>query len=317
MDEKVTASRYSITPVAQENRKKYDWMHVPGMAGYVNGLVSGMSLSDGGHWARYAATKHVSPMIERRKRDNPAHKISLAAIGCGSARVEAGLIDHGWRYDRILGLEYDSALRKAAAERFDSIKSVDADFEFFDFNNPTPPDVGKFDIIFFCHSIHHATNLETFLPVLNGLLADDGIIIGIDYFGPTRFQVEYEVKEILDDLYAMLPDELKRDLRTDTVPDSLPYPTISHMQNIDISESARSSDLRSMLFSNFPVVEIKPMAGTLLRWLFQFRAGNYDAKNPLHTSIAQLLILIEKSFIESRRIRSDDLFFVLEKSLRL
>jgi len=58
-------------------------------------------------------------------------------------------------------------------------------------------------------------------------------------------------------------------------------PTISEVRSADISEAVRSSDLRTLLFSNFPGIEIKPMGGTILRWLFQHRAGNFKMGQPL------------------------------------
>jgi len=152
------------------------------------------------------------------------------------------------------------------------------------------------------------------LPFINRLMHKDSLFIGIEYFGPTRFQVEHDVREILDQFYSILPEELKYNIRDKTVPPKLFYPSIDHMMKIDISESARSSDLRTMLFSNFPVIEKKPMGGTLLRWLFQFRAGNYDRSNPNHCAIAALLIELERNLISNRQVQSDDLFFVLGKS---
>src|SRR5690606_30311442 len=114
---------------------------------------------------------------------------------------------------------------------------------------------GQFDVGFAHHAIHHATNVEGLLKYVNSLLPDHGIFAGSEFFGPTRFQVEYETRQILDQLYAIMPDELKRDLRTGEVPPRLQYATIDGLMKVDPSESARSSDLRTMLFANFPVID--------------------------------------------------------------
>lgn len=290
-------------------------MHAPEVANYVNRLVSGMDLNEGGHWANYAAAKFIRPMVGRSGSCKPG--LSMISIGCGSGHIEESLIrQFGWPVSRFVGLDYDAELRRVAKARFSGM-DVNSDFKFLDFNNPTYADE-QFDIVFTCHAIHHATDLERLLPFINGLLKTDGLIVGIDFFGPTRFQVEYEIKQIIRELDCILPPELKRDLREDIpVARDVCFATIAEVKSADISESVRSSDLRTLLFSQFPVLEIKPMGGTLLRWLLQYRAGNFDHTNHTHCAIAGLLTYIEQTMIESRRIRSDDLFFVLGKADRV
>lgn len=318
--EPVTSTRFTLTPEWQEMRRKLDWMSAPHMPAYVNGLVSGQAMDAGGHWAVYAERTYVTPLAERRSSglfNKPT--LTMVSLGSGSGHIESGLLGRfKWPVSRWLGLEYDQALREHAAESFrKDFPRVKTEMRFFDFNNPTPPDE-KFDIVFCCHSIHHATDLESFLPTINSYLKDDGLFIGIDYFGPTRFQIEHDVLPIIRELFDLLPAHFRRDLRTEdgVVAENFEADLIKHVRDADISESVRSSDLRTLLFSNFPVVEIKPMGGTLLRWLLQYRAGNFFKDNPDHVAIIKLLQIIEREMIASRKIRSDDLFFVLRKSSR-
>lgn len=308
-----TATRATLSPEWVASRQKLDWMHAPEMANYVNKLVSGRDLNDGGHWAVWANDQFVEPLSRKLGR-----KLSLVSLASGAGHIEKSLIDFGWPLKRLTGLEYDEELRAQAQRYFKDIENVESEFTFFDFNSPFTP-TEKFDIVFTCHSIHHATDLELLLKTMNELVNDDGLIIGIDFFGPTRFQVEYDVKPIIDELDQILPPELRRDLRTenDDSPNRIAYATIEEVRTADISESVHSSDLRTLLFSNFPVINVEPMGGTLLRWLLQYRAGNFDPRNNSHVAIAKLLAFIERSLIENRVIRSDDLFFVLTKSDRL
>jgi hypothetical protein len=127
------------------------------------------------------------------------------------------------------------------------------------------------------------------------------------------------VQPVIDELFSILPEELRVNLASRSPKVQQVYETvrIKDVRDIDPSESVRSSDLRTLLFSNFEIVEIKPMGGTLLRWLFENRAGNFEPTNESHVAIARLLQFIEREFIALRRIRSDDLFFVLKKSDRL
>lgn len=322
-DDQVTATRHTLSEEWKAMRGKIDWMHAPGMPDYVNSLVSGKPISQDGHWSRYALREHIQPLLD--KRDGEAGmfrkgKLSMLTLGCGSAHIEARLIGHyKWPISQIVGLEYDQSLRKHAATAFaEQCPSIDAKFLPFDFNNPTPL-AEKFDIVYCCHAIHHATDLEAFLPEINRYLKDDGLFIGIDFFGPTRFQIEYDVQPIIEELFEALPESFRRDLRFDHGPvaERFDVATIKDVRDADISESVRSSDLRTLLFSNFPVADIKPMGGTLLRWLLQYRAGNFFPDNPDHVAMIRLLQIIEREMISSKRIRSDDLFFVLKKSNRI
>jgi SAM-dependent methyltransferase len=317
----ITATRATLSKEWQENQYKIDWMHAPNMACYVNSLVSGKRLNEGGHWAIYARDKHVQLIQERRIAEKPkdstnAPQLTMMSLGSGSGHIEESLInDFLWPIKSLTGLEYDSALRDSAISRFRSIEACDAEFQFFDFNN-TPTVNCKYDIIFVCHAIHHATDLENLLSFINESLKDDGVFIGIDFFGPTRFQIEYDVLPIIEELFEILPNHLRRDLRTPDmrVRSDFRRPTVKEVVAADQSESVRSSDLRTLLLSNFPIHDIKPMGGTLLRWLFQYIAGNFDSANPDHVAIAKYLQYIEREMISSGRIRSDDLFFCLGKS---
>ncbi|MFM0381953.1 class I SAM-dependent methyltransferase [Paraburkholderia dipogonis] len=321
LDEAVTATRYTLSEEWKAMREKVDWMHAPGMAAYVNGLVSGRSMDDGGHWAAYARREHIEVLFNKRKRAIlPKPCLHMLSLGCGSGHIESSLLgQHQWPVSRLVGLEYDERLRSHAAAHFErEFPKVEAEFRHFDFDHPMVLEE-RFDIVFCCHAIHHATDLEAFLPAINNYLKDDGLFVGIDFFGPTRFQIEYDVLPMIREMFDLLPAHFRRDLRDPegAVAQRFEPDSIRVVRDADVSESVRSSDLRTLLFSNFPIIDMKPMGGTLLRWLLQYRAGNFLANNPDHVAIIRLLQIIEREMIASRKIRSDDLFFVLGKSDRL
>lgn len=310
-EEKRTASRAALGSTFLADRRRMDWMSVPGMGSYVNAMVSGKSPNNGGHWARYAAEKHAIPLSGRLGRP-----LRMVSLGCGASRVEKGLIaTHGWPVSNYLALEYDEALRKKGEEHFAELPHVGFRTSFFDFNDTSLGPRETFDIAFVHHGIHHATNIEDLLRYINSIMEPHSLFIGSDFFGPTRFQVTYETRQIIDELDRLLPDELRVNLKTNEL-GGVKYASLDDMK-YDPSESARSADLRVMLFANFPVIDMKPMGGTLLRWLLQYRAGNFDASNEYHRSIAALLIHVERDLIRRGAIQSDDLFFVVGKSSNL
>ncbi len=322
MEERKTATRTTLSKEWQERQKRVDWMHAPLMPEYVNRLVSGKELHTGGHWALYARDSHLLPLAERLSgagTERSAEGLSMLSLACGSGHIEEFLIDaFEWPISRFVGLEHDAELLAAARDRFSRVSRCTSEFRFFDFNRLNES-VGRFDVVFTCHSIHHCTDLEGLLPFINRCLEPGGIVLGIDFFGPTRFQIEPEAWSVLDELFAVLPPHLRRNLASEdgVVDQALHRATIGEVRDADASESVRSSDLRTLLFSSFPILDLKPMGGTLLRWLLQNRAGNFDPQNSSDLCIIQLLQIIERKLIENREIRSDDLFFVLGKSDRI
>lgn len=313
--EQITATRATQDQAWIDQNKLIDWMAAPGMADYVNALVSGQKLADGGHWALYANRKFVKPLSEKLGRP-----LSLVSFGCGDGHIEQSLIaEFGWPINKVLGLEYDSLLRKGLLDRFHALPGVECRAEFFDFNHVNSFETDEtFDVIFCCHALHHAFGLEELLPYINTKLRPDGIFVGIEYLGPSRFQVDHEVRPILEQLFALLPASMRRNLSHEGREDQqFAVATIAEVAKADPSESVRSSDLRTLLLASFPVIEIQPMGGTLLRWLLQNRAGNLRSDIEEHRTIAGLLQFIEGSLIRTKQIQSDDLFFVLGKSDRL
>lgn len=321
MEERKTATRTTLSREWQERQKKVDWMHAPLMPEYVNRLVAGTDLHAGGHWALYARDNHLLPLAERLAAGGAprsAEGLSMLSLACGSGHIEEFLISSfDWPISRFVGLEHDAKLLAAARDRFARVSRCRSEFHFFDFNSLNE-DFGRFDVVFTCHSIHHCTDLEGLLSFINRSLEPGGVVLGIDFFGPTRFQIEPEVVCVLDELFAVLPPHLRRNLASEgIIEETLHRPTIGEVRDADASESVRSSDLRTLLFSSFPVLDLKPMGGTLLRWLLQNRAGNFDPEDSSDLCIIQLLQIIERKLIENREIRSDDLFFVLGSSDRV
>lgn len=303
-----TATRFTLENDWIKQRKKIDWMGVPGMSDYVNGLVTGRLLKNGGHWANYVRDAHLIPLKEMLGRE-----LTMLSLGCGDAHIDAAMIkEFHWPIISLTGLEFDEKLREQAQRNFQDVAN-ETQFLFFDFNDPKKPSA-KYDVVFSHHALHHAYELELMLTFIEEAMHSDSLFVGSEYLGPTQFQVTPEARKLIDHLFEILPDELKVDCRQEN---SLPakevhYPSAKEVAKFDPSESVRSSDLRSLLFARFTTIDRKPMGGTLLRWLLQYRAGNFDHKSSKDRCIATLLQTIEKISIENKLIESDDLLFILK-----
>ena len=307
-----TTWRQVLDPDWEARRRVLDWKGLPQVHGYVAQLMTGRTLDERGSWLDWTLDRHLAPLRQRLGRD-----LSLASFGCGPGGIEEAILRQGnWPLSKITLYEYDSALLEDAQRKIAPF-AIESEFLTFDFNHPPVVD-RSFDVVFFCHSLHHCADLERFLPFLNRIVSPDGLILGLDYFGPPRLQMDRDARRLADEIFAYLPPHLRLNLKAEhdgRVDDRLTLPTIPAVAGYDPSEAPRSADLRSMLFSAFDVVEVLPMGGTLLRNLLADRAGNFRSGGDL--AILNLTMMIERLAIETRLIASDDLYFVVKPTNRI
>ena len=311
----VSTWRQALAENWDEMRALTDWMGIPEMHDHVSEIHTGAPRSVGGDWVDHSLNRHLRPLAERLARDgDPNRKLSLVSFGCGTGNVEREILIRGWPIRRIVCREYDAALLERARENLIGL-CPDQTFQQFDFNNPDAVGYETFDVAFFAHSLHHCTDIERFLPFLNRIIHDGGMILGLDYFGPSRLQVSYEVKRLLGEIFLSFPAHLRVNLHTGDVEPEFIVDTMASVARVDPSEAPRSADLRSMLFSTFPVYEMSPMGGTLLRPLLAGRAGNFRSEED--RCLLKLLMVLERELISSGRLQSDNLYFALGRSDRI
>jgi SAM-dependent methyltransferase len=316
MDEYKTTWRQALAADWSERRARIDWMSIPQMHDHVNEVMTGGTRAENGDWIDYSLRSHLGRLLERRElRGSKIKGLSLVSFGCGAGAIEQEFLRRGWPIDRIVCREYDTDLLSRARDNLDQF-GISKDFEQFDFNNPEKNAFEKFDVAFFCHSLHHCTDIERFLAYLNLVVKEDGIILGVDYFGPPRLQIALESIKIINDIFDALPNRLRANLASEGVIDeTFRVPTIAECRSGDPSEAPRSSDLRALLFATFPVIDVLPFGGTLLRPLLAYRAGNFQTEEDF--CILRLISILERELIRGRLITSDFLYFVLGRSNRL
>lgn len=298
-DSRIDVWSEMLTAEWQVAKQKLDWMSVPSSYNHVAALL-------GGDWPDYIREKHLRPLLARTSRQG----LRMLSVGCGSAGIERVALDRDWPISELTCAERDPALVEACARTLDGVKA-DVRCVQFDMDAPSEP-LGTFDVIFFCHSLHHCSKPEALLPFINACLAPDGLVLGMDYFGAPRAQPAFEALPLIHEIFEALPPRLRLNLLTDEIDEEFqavsPFEIAAH----DPSEAPRSSDIRGLLFSLFPIVEIKPLGGTILRPVLTQRAGNFVTETDI--TIVKLMQIIERLAIATSRVPSDDLFFALSKS---
>jgi len=294
-----------------ERRKVLDWKGLPYVHHHVALLTGGDEPDSASHWYDYLRDRYLLPYLERPSQERQ-RGISLLSLGCGSGSIERNLFNFKWPIQSIHCCEASEALLEACRRNLVDLPSdIIQRFTRFDMNDTRCADLGQYDVIFFCHALHHCHEIEDMIEFLHRSLVPGGLVLGIDYFGPARLQVSLRTKVVLDKLLDLLPDRLKVDLSGERprASDSFLPPGFRSIMLGDPSEASRSSDIRDLLFTSFDICDEKPMGGTLLRHVLWNRAGNYQSEGDME--ILKLLCFIEREFITSRLLESDDLLFAL------
>ncbi len=238
----------------------------------------------------------------------------VASLGCGNGHLERNLARFKCAYSQIDGYEInptlvDYANQEARTNNFNSIRYFKADL-----NNLTLKI--SYDLIIFFHSLHHVENLEACLDSVKSSLSESGIVLVVDFVGPSRFQWTdsqiFHAQSLLD----LLPEELKIDCSSEKkriLKTKIERQTVEYIVFGDPSEAVRSSDIMETIKNRFSIVEYKPMGGTILNLLFHNIAGNFKEDNLLVMSLILSFQKFEETLIKESILPSDFVFLVLKK----
>lgn len=285
-------------------QRTLDWMSAPGMHVHVNSFFpEGETWMDYAHLRVFKPVKNLCESMEQRG-------IRMLSLGCGSGNVDAACVEQGWPIAEYHLAEFDDHLLEVAADRLRKQGLVERVVPHrFDYGALQDIDFGKFDIIFFCHSLHHCSDIEGLLVFLKRSLTNYGMVLGVDYFGGARLQPDFQMLPLLRRLYALLPEHIKVNLATGIAePIFCPQP-LEDVMNYDPSEAPRSGDLRSIFLSQFKELNTVPMGGTILRPLLTNRAGHFICEDENLQSLLKLFCLFEFEMIRNGRMPSDDMLF--------
>jgi ubiquinone/menaquinone biosynthesis C-methylase UbiE len=284
-----------------KRRERINWSGIGLNHRYYNYLVHG---NPDLHYLVYFMNKYIK---------KPGRVLSL---GCGNGHLERVLVNFNLPYTEILGMDINPDLMTYASQEAAKLGYKNLKYVVADLNNVALPK-NSFDLVIFFHSLHHIENLEGMLQNVKNTLTNDGLILVVDFIGPTRFQWTDRQIQLTQQLLDILPDELKIDLHNPIFRETkkeISRPTIDEIIRTDPSESVRSGEILNLLCKEFDVLEQKPMGGTLLSLLFDGIAGNFDEQNPFVCALIRSLQKTEELLITNQVIPPDYIFMVLRRN---
>lgn len=294
------------------------------------------------HWDRWQTTRHTSGQRYADWGDHPtvfkavmrecfgnenhdfftylrahyphcqtAHALSLC---CGDGSFEAQLIQKGV-FERITGLEISHERIKHGQAQIEAghlskhMTFLQQDVNLGHFGEAC------FDVVFAKAALHHIENLELAFLGIKRCLKPGGLLVAIDFFGPTRFQWTqtqldscnwFWKHKVLPELQRESEDKSHRPLD-----EPITRPSIESMLALDPSEAVRSSDLMQLISANFKIQENISLGGTVLNLLlYGDRVNRFDSENPRHNLILEEAVSLERNLMASGTLGSDFKFIV-------
>ena len=253
--------------------------------------------------ARVAGSPDVNWLngLVARCRIPPASR--WLSIGCGAADQEIlaardGLFESLDAID-ISRTSLEAGRRAAAEAGVRSITFLERDLHELE------PEPGAYDVVFMNMSLHHVEELDRLLSRIARCLRPDGFLLLNEYVGPRQFQFSDLQLAIVEDLLAVLPQDLRRDLATGEIKSRYEKKPVEFWNLADPSEAIRSDLIISAVQRHFEVVERIDYGGSVLHLLLEHIVHNFDPASEFHTTLLSLLARFEDVLIDCDVLGSD------------
>lgn len=263
---------------------------------YVNRAVSG---SPNMGWLAYIKNRYVPNTLEYG-----------LTLGCGSGSLERSALRDGICHRMDAFDISEEAIRIARKDAELQKMERNVNYQVRDINR-IELEQDKYDVIFTPSSAHHFKNLERVFEETNRGLKPSGLLVLVEYVGPSQFQWTDQQLRIVNELLEILPTAYRQCLTAvGTVKQRAERPSIDSMNAYDPSEAVRSADIVPLVDRYFNVVERADFGGTLLHLLLRDIAGNFSESKEEDITILKLLCYFERTLIAERVIPSDFAFIV-------
>jgi ubiquinone/menaquinone biosynthesis C-methylase UbiE len=288
---------------ARENldgkNRELEWDSHPFTIAYINRKITGNADETWIDWFK----KHYAC--------KPFEKV--LSLGSGSGGLERELVIQNIAqsieaYDISLQA-LDLAKKEAEKCHFDTRISYHyADLNTYSFKNQ------ESNACFAIAALHHIQNLEHLIEQIHNTLKPHGLFVINDYIGPNRFQWTDKAESITNKVLAILPDNLRTNLRDGvTIKGCINKPSVKEVITVDPSEAVRSEDILKQVAKKFNLLFRADYGGTLLQFLLADIIGNFKLDNPDHKTILELICLLEDTLLTEKILPGYFTFLVAQK----
>jgi SAM-dependent methyltransferase len=172
-----------------------------------------------------------------------------------------------------------------------------------------------YDVVFAESSLHHLSPLKETLIKVNRCLKPGGFFIVNEFVGPTRFQWTDRQLQVIDGILSILPNRYKTFWNSTAIKQKVAKPSRLRMMLNDPSEAVESSNIVSLVYKIFDVVEVKAYGGTILHMLLSGIAHNFLSEDAETSGYLKLCFVVEDLLLATQQIESDYMIAVCKKKL--
>ena len=233
-----------------------------------------------------------------------AHVLSLC---CGDGAFEQSMLERGV-FGRVTGLDVSPERVRVGQERVHALGGELAARMKLHCDDVNHADLGsgRYDVVFAKSALHHIENLEHALPAMVRCLKPDGVLVTIDFFGPTRFQWTEEQLRARSWFWRhRVPAALRLDEQGLPIPE-IGRPDLEAMIAMDPSEAVRSGELHALLTRQFEPIHDIELGGALLNLLLYGDIVNrFDPDKEAHRAVIAEAFELERLLMEFGVLDSD------------
>jgi len=235
----------------------------------------------------------------------------MLSVGCGAGSLERFLAMRGAfrqcdAWDIASGA-VETARRLALREGYTHIA-----YDVRDANTYVPPPE-FYDAVWFNSSLHHVAELETVLAGISRSLKPGGFLFLNEYVGASVFDFPPRQREAMFAALDLIPKRFRRRFPDGAVVEQLALPTPAEVAAVDPSESVRSAEILGVVGDAFEVLACNPAGGTLLQFLLNGIAGNFQPEDPESMKVLDMILKIERTLIEVGDLPSDFVLVVARR----
>lgn len=309
-----------IKPIENQNKAKEYWAYMAD--------EELLKKSRNGNFSRFDITHHYHNDFVHGDPTIPylnyfygkycsTKKPKIASMGCGNGHLERTLASFGWNYDFIDGYEFNATLVQHAKDMAIKNGLSNIKYHYFDLNNDTL-NKNHYDVVIFFHSLHHVENLELCLESVRNSLNNDGIMLLVEYVGPSKMKIQSHELQTANQILQTIPEELRINHEASSnnniiIKNEVDIKKIESYVILDPTEAIRSSEILPLANRYFNLIELKPLAGTMAMPVLDCIAGNFDETNSEHLALLKNVFETERTLLMNRQIDPHYVFAVYQK----
>ncbi len=280
--------------------------------------------------AQYWFDKYIAPMygpfgfansieffrtyIARMCVEKSPETVSILSIGSGNCASEINIAE--WLREQSIGnyrfecVDINPALLKRGAASAD-VKGLTRQFVFssFDLNRKRSPGQ-MYHFVLAIQSLHHIVELEELFTQIHQLLHPEGYFLADDMIGRNGHQRWPEALELLDDLWAELPDKYKYNRQLKRFE--------KRYENWDCSkegfEGIRSQDILPLLTSRFNFELFIAFGNVIDIFVDRGFGPNFDPDIERDRAFIDLVQALDMAKIESGALKPTHMLAAMTKN---